>query len=77
MIQNIGFYDDLNTPYFYSYSPYTKMWYEDKNEKLPEPDTLPEEVENFGFRDTLDDWRTEQKVIKDEFEKYIQYLFVN
>ena len=82
MQKDIGFYDDLFTPYDYSYSPYTNMWYQDSCENMPEPDTEPEEVKNFKLVDELGDWALcegdeeyyDYEENQEDFKKYVRYI---
>ncbi len=76
------FYDELSTPYDYSYSPYTKIWYADAHEQIPEPDVEPEELSKFKLHDELGDWAIwegDEKYYdydeeKEEFHKYVKYI---
>lgn len=82
------FYNEFSTPYYYSYSPYTKMWYEDINEQIPEPNTQPEELAKFEIISTLGHlgiWEGEESYYDcnnieedkeewEDFEKYIKYI---
>ena len=82
MQKEIGFYDDLTDPYMLSYSPYTKMWYEDSYEQMPEPDVKAEELLNFKLHDEFGDWAVwegDEKYYnyeeeKEDFKKYVKYI---
>ena len=82
MQKEIGFYDELSIPYDYSYSPYTKMWYEDSSEQLPEPNVPSEEIANFKLFDKLGDWAVwegdekyyDYEEEKGDFENFIKYV---
>lgn len=82
MQKDIGFYEGLFTPFEYSYSQYTKMWYQDSCENMPEPDTVPEEVKKFKLVDEFGDWAVwggDEKYYnydeqQEDFEKYVRYI---
>lgn len=81
MQKEIGFYNDDTTPYKYSYSPYTKMWYEDEYEQMPEPNVPAEKIAHFKLDDELGlcTWMNGKKYCdyeeeKVDFENYIKYV---
>lgn len=67
-------YNELSTPFEWSYSPITQMWYEDTEDIKPEfPIDTTWEADNVYVR--LNDDCDEKS--EEEFEQYINYLFGN
>lgn len=76
-------YNELTTPFEWSYSPYTKMWYEDKNTALQEFPIISKSIYKdayillngeFSFTEVANgDY--EEDVAEEEFTEYINYLF--
>ena len=68
-------YDELSTPFEWSYSPVTKMWYEDKIDIMPE---FP--IDTTQINDKLNTYLNcdyDENSAEEEIEKYINYLFEN
>ena len=76
-------YNELTTPFEWSYSPYTKMWYEDKNTALPEFPIISKSIYKnayillngeFSFTEVTNG-NYEENAEEEEFTEYINYLF--